>query len=73
MKFNTWQQPANVPAFGMSAYASVSTIARPRVCAHRAFDLAPMTAAIATVKPAATDVVRLKGAFPGSASWSPPL
>jgi hypothetical protein len=67
MKNNTWQKPAIAPAFGMPVYGPSSRAAHTVTCG--------VQAVIATtgMTAARVDAVRVKGLFPGSDAWSPPI
>ncbi|HXH80504.1 hypothetical protein [Nocardioides sp.] len=65
--FTTWQQPAIEPSFVMPVNASTSAYARPHTCGITA----PVSGAV--MGDVRLDAVRIKGVFPGSPAWSPPI
>jgi hypothetical protein len=67
--FTTWQKPALEPSFAMPTHvsASVSACARTLTCGLAA------RVAGAGMGVVRLDAVRVKGVFPGSPAWSPPI
>ena len=65
--FTTWQQPALEPSIAMPINASTSPSAQPHTCGTTA----PVSGAV--MGDARLDAVRIKGVFPGSPAWSPPI
>jgi hypothetical protein len=67
--FTTWQKPALEPSFAMPTHVSASVSAlRPHP------DVRPRgTCAGAGMGVVRLDAVRVKGVFPGSPAWSPPI
>ena len=64
--YTTWQKTALEPTFGMPMHGSASTGARTLTC-----DIAGVgVAGIAHVR---LDAARIKGVFPRSPAWSPPI
>lgn len=71
MEINTWQNPALAPAFGMPIDGPASRAAHTLTCGALAGVVAGR--AITGIAPVRVDAVRVKGNFPGSDAWSPPI
>ncbi len=65
--FTTWQQPALEPRFAMPMHASASSYARTLTCGTTA---GVVSGAMGDVR---LEAARIKGIFPGSPAWSPPI
>ena len=65
--FTTWQKPALEPSFVMPINASASAHARTLTCGIAA------VVAGAGMSVVRLEAVRVKGVFPGSPAWSPPI
>ena len=65
--YNTWQKPALEPIFGMPMHGSSFDGARTLTC-----DIAAGVA-VSPMAHVRLDAARIKGVFPGSPAWSPPI
>ena len=65
--YTTWQKPAFEPTSGMPMPGSASAAARTLTC-----DIAAGVA-VAGMAHVRLDAARIKGVFPGSPAWSPPI